>query len=54
MLAPGQEKTVTLKVAARAFQYWSTDAGKWVTPAGARTLDAGASSRDLRLKAEVR
>jgi beta-glucosidase len=53
-LAPGQEKTVTLKVAARAFQYWSTDADKWVTPAGSRTLDVGASSRDLRLKAEVR
>jgi beta-glucosidase len=53
-LAPGEEKTVTLKVAPRAFQYWSTDAGKWVTPAGARTLDVGSSSRDLRLKAEVR
>ncbi len=53
-LAAGEEETVTLKVAARALQYWSTDAGKWVTPAGARTLQVGASSRDLRLKAEVR
>jgi beta-glucosidase len=53
-LAAGEEKTVTLKVAARAFQYWSTGAEKWVRPAGARTLHVGASSRDLRLSTDVR
>jgi beta-glucosidase len=53
-LASGEEKTVTLKVAARSFQFWSTGADKWVRPAGARTLHVGASSRDLRVSAEVR
>jgi beta-glucosidase len=51
MLAPGAEKTVTMHVAPRAFAYWSTADGKWETPAGARTLWVGASSRDLRLSA---
>jgi beta-glucosidase len=53
-LAAGETKTVTLHVARRAFEYWSVDKNAWVKPAGERTLHVGASSRDLRLKAEVR
>jgi beta-glucosidase len=53
-LAPGETKTVTLHIAPRAFEYWSTEKNAWVTPAGGRTISVGASSRDLRLHAEVR
>jgi beta-glucosidase len=53
-LASGEEKTVTMKVAPRAFQYWSTEQGQWMKPAGSRMLWVGGSSRDLRLSAEVR
>jgi beta-glucosidase len=41
-------------VAARAFEYWSVEKDAWVKPEGARTLRVGASSRDLKLSAEVR
>jgi beta-glucosidase len=53
-LAAGEEKTVTMKVAQRAFQYWATEQGQWGNPAGSRKLWVGGSSRDLRLSAEVR
>jgi beta-glucosidase len=49
----GKNKTVTLHVAPRQLQYWSSDQGKWVTPSGQRTISVGASSRDLRLEATV-
>jgi beta-glucosidase len=49
-LTAGEAKTVTLHVAPRQLQYWSTANGKWVTAAGRRTLSVGASSRDLRVE----
>jgi len=49
-LAAGEAKTVTLHVAPRQLQYWSTKEGKWVTATGKRTLSVGASSRDLRVE----
>ncbi|MBV8630355.1 MAG: glycoside hydrolase family 3 C-terminal domain-containing protein, partial [Silvibacterium sp.] len=52
-LAPGESKTVSIKLAARAFQYWSVKDNKWDTPAGARTLHAGFSSRDLTAEATL-
>ena len=48
-IAAGASKTVTLHVAQRQLQYWSTKDGKWQTAAGQRTVSVGASSRDLRL-----
>ena len=45
----GQSKTVTLHVAPRQLQYWSTAEGKWVTAVSQRTVSVGASSRDLRV-----
>ncbi len=45
----GQNKTVTLHVAPRQLQYWSTAEGKWVTAVSQRTVSVGASSRDLRV-----
>jgi beta-glucosidase len=50
----GKSKTVTLHVAPRQLQYWSTAQGKWITASGERTVSVGASSRDLRLHATVR
>jgi beta-glucosidase len=49
-LAAGESKSVTLHVAPRQLQYWSTKDGQWVTAAGKRTLSVGASSRDLRVE----
>lgn len=52
-LAPGEEREVTLTVAPRAFEYWSTGNKGWVKPGGSRTLMVGSSSEDLPLSAEV-
>jgi beta-glucosidase len=52
-LAAGEAKIVTLHVAPRQLQYWSTKDGKWVTATGKRTLSVGASSRDLRVEQEI-
>jgi len=49
----GKRKTVTLHVAPRQLQYWSSAEGKWITASGERTVSVGASSRDLRLDAKV-
>jgi beta-glucosidase len=52
-LAAGEAKAVTLHVAPRQLQYWSTKEGKWVTATGKRTLSVGASSRDLRVEQSI-
>lgn len=52
-LAAGEAKVVTLHIAPRAFEYWSTAAGRWETARGPRKVRVGASSRDLRLEAEL-
>jgi beta-glucosidase len=49
----GVSKDVTIHVAPRQLQYWSTKEGKWVTVVGKRTLSVGASSRDLRLEQTI-
>jgi len=49
----GVSKEVTIHVAPRQLQYWSTKEGKWVTVVGKRTLSVGASSRDLRLEQTI-
>jgi beta-glucosidase len=43
---PGEEVTVGVRVAARAFEHW---AGGWVQEPGPFVVEAGRSSRDLRL-----
>jgi beta-glucosidase len=52
-LAAGQSKNVTLHVAPRQLQYWSTKDGKWVTATGKRTVSVGGSSRNLRLNQTI-
>jgi beta-glucosidase len=52
-LTAGEAKTVTLHVAPRQLQYWSTKEGKWVAATGKRTVSVGASSRDLRVEQSI-
>ncbi len=52
-LAKGESRQVLLHVAPRQLQYWSVKEGKWLTPAGKRTISVGRSSRDLRLTQEI-
>jgi beta-glucosidase len=49
----GKTKSVSIDIAPRRLQYWSTAQNKWVTATGARTLHVGASSRDIRQTAEA-
>jgi beta-glucosidase len=52
-LSAGESKKVTLHVAPRQLQYWSTKEGKWVTATGKRTVSVGGSSRNLRLNQTI-
>ncbi len=52
-LAAGESRVVTLHVAQRQLQYWSTKDQKWVLAKGKRTVSVGASSRDLRLHKDI-
>ena len=52
--APGEEAEVTLRVPARIFAVFDEEAGQWAWPQGEFTVQAGRSSRDLRLSVTVR
>jgi beta-glucosidase len=49
-LDPGRSAQVTIPVGRRELSYWSTTEHGWVVVTGTRTIEVGASSRDLRLK----
>jgi beta-glucosidase len=49
----GQSISVTLHLPLRRLQYWSASESKWLTSAGFRPVYVAASSRDVRLQAEV-
>jgi beta-glucosidase len=51
-LNAGDTRTVSIHLPLRRLQYWSTAEDKWMT-AAKRSVYAGASSRDLRLNADV-
>lgn len=53
-LRPGEMRTVTLTLDKRAFAHFDVLSGEFRVQAGTYRLRAGASSRDLRLEAEVR
>ena len=52
-LCAGEEKFVTFKLDQRSFAYWNTDTKEWYAPSGTYIISIGASSRDIRLSAEV-
>jgi beta-glucosidase len=51
---PGETVEVTMRVPARVFAVFDEAAGGWAWPPGEFTVQAGRSSRDLRLSATVR
>jgi len=52
-LNPGEEKTVTIELNARAFAFYNPDLKDWQVEAGAFEILVGASSRDIRLQGMV-
>jgi hypothetical protein len=49
----GDRAQVTIPVGRRELSYWSTTEHSWVVVTGIRTIEVGASSRDLRLKTPI-
>lgn len=52
-LQPGESKKVTFELGDRAFAFFDEKAHDWRVPNGKFVLEVGASSRDIRLTAEV-
>jgi len=53
-LAPGEEQDVSIELNDRSFAAWSIRENNWIIESGSYELRIGASSRDIRLTAEVR
>lgn len=53
-LKPGQKETLQLTVPATALRRWNTAENKYFIPTGEWTLEAGASSEDIRQAAKVK
>ncbi|HCL04406.1 MAG TPA: glycosyl hydrolase [Lachnoclostridium phytofermentans] len=52
-LNPGEEKAVEILLDKRAFAYYATEKSDWVVEKGEYTVAAAASSRDIRLTADI-
>lgn len=52
-LEPGESKKVSFMLDSRAFSYYHTELRQWAVQDGIYRIEAGASSRDIRLTAEV-
>ncbi len=52
-LQPGEEKEVSIALNDRSFAVWSIAENRWVVEPGSYELRIGASSRDIRLTAEI-
>jgi len=52
-IEPGEEKTVKLLLTGEAFSYYDEEQHAFVTEPGAYEIQAGSSSRDIRLRWEV-
>ena len=52
-LQPGESREVTFTLDKRAFAYWNREIHDWHVETGVFSVEVGASSRDLPLKAEV-
>jgi len=53
-LAPGEAKTVVLKLHPRAFAHYDVEAKAWMVRSGDYRIEVGSSSRDIRGSAVVR
>ena len=52
-LQPGEKKTILFRLDRAAFSYWSPEKKDWVLDPGQFEVQAGSSSRDIRLKSAV-
>ena len=52
-LEAGKQQAVSIHVLPHRLEYWSVATSKWEMPKGARTVEAGRSSRDLPLTGTV-
>lgn len=52
-LAPGEAKMVRFTLDCRSFAYYEPKLHDWFVESGVNTIEIGASSRDIRLRAEV-
>jgi beta-glucosidase len=52
-LAAGESTEVTIRLTGRDFSYFHPGKGRWVLQAGGFSIAVGASSRDLRLRADI-
>ncbi|HWR65752.1 MAG TPA: glycoside hydrolase family 3 C-terminal domain-containing protein [Bellilinea sp.] len=53
-LPAGEEKRVEFVLNPRAFAYYDVEVKDWVVPEGSYQLSVGASSRDIRLREQIR
>ena len=53
LLQPGESREIAFTLDKRAFAYWNKQIHDWHVETGVFTVEAGGSSRDLPLKAEV-
>ena len=53
LLAPGEEKEVVFELDRRSFAYYEPKIHDWFVESGIYIIEVGASSRDIRLSAEV-
>ena len=53
LLQPGETGTVTVTLDSRAFAYWEQGLDDWFVEPGKYVIEAAASSRDIRLSAQV-
>ena len=53
-LAPGESRTVELTLGGRAFAYYDVQAKDWRVDSGTYMVEAGSSSRDIRLMQAVK
>ncbi len=54
LLQPGETQTLTFELDARALASFDENASAWVAEKGAYTIQLGASSRDIKLKADFK
>jgi beta-glucosidase len=52
-LAPGERRTVTIPLNARAFAHWDSASQTWQVPRGDYQISVGTSSRDLPLSTRI-
>ncbi|MBI9044790.1 MAG: glycoside hydrolase family 3 C-terminal domain-containing protein [Anaerolineaceae bacterium] len=52
-LQPGEEKEITVELNKRAFAYYNVEVQDWCVESGMFEIQVGASSKDIRLKADV-